>query len=130
MSLLVFDRKLDAETRDELDARPPGRDDHGFGGQRPLLVSSTQPDVAGRSECTVAIRTSTPAQHLHDRLWPVEVAVLVAPRRSGERLGPQPGHERCRLSGETTRDGTPSAFWIATFARSRSSAASKWAAKR
>ena len=100
MSLLVLDRKLDAETRDELDARPPGRDDHGFGRQRAvarieLPARCRRPERVHRRDPNVR---SGP-ERLHDRLRPVEVAVLLAPRRPSERLGPQPGHECCRLLG-------------------------------
>ena len=89
MSLLGLDRKLDPELRDELDALPSSCDDNGFGGQlaharvelptllrRPERAHPGDPNLRAASEC------------LQDGLRPVEVAVLVAPRSSGECLGP------------------------------------------
>ena len=98
MPLLALDRKLDAEIRDELDALPPGRDDHGVGGQR--AGARIQLPARCRRPKRVHSRDSnirSAGERLHDGLRPVEVAVLVTPRSAGERLGPKPGHERRRL---------------------------------
>ena len=103
MALLALDRKLDAESRDELDALPPGRDDHGVGRQRAGARSrAPSPAVVGRSESHLA-RSEHPlrvGERLHDGLRPVEVAVLVTPRSSGERLVRSPGTSAAASSGD------------------------------
>ena len=122
---LELDRQVGAEWREESPRVDPCVITTDRAAKRPSVVSSTQAGAAGTTASTVARRTSScrAIAAIAARGLPMypSSAQYEPPARE---VVSRPGTSFPASTGDTSRDGTPAAFWTRTAAASRSSTGS------